>query len=115
MTDFHKKSYPGSPSLPVPVHANAVANRPSYLRRFIWVIATVCSLRLLFIHSFRFFGDIATVRRNPAYLIRASHGAVATENVRCSNIGVDVLKEGGNAIDAAIASTLCIGVVNMFS
>lgn len=53
--------------------------------------------------------------RNPAYLIQARNGAVASENKRCSDIGVDVLKDGGNAVDTAIAATLCIGVVNMFS
>lgn len=53
--------------------------------------------------------------RNPAYLIHAHSGAVASENKRCSDIGVQVLKEGGNAVDAAIAATFCTGVVNMFS
>jgi gamma-glutamyltranspeptidase / glutathione hydrolase / leukotriene-C4 hydrolase len=53
--------------------------------------------------------------RNPAYLIQVRNGAVASENKRCSDIGVDVLKDGGNAVDASIAATLCIGVVNMFS
>ena len=53
--------------------------------------------------------------RNPAYLIKAKHGAVASENVLCSNIGVEILKEGGNAVDAAVATTFCIGVENMFS
>ncbi|KAF8973301.1 gamma-glutamyltranspeptidase [Flammula alnicola] len=52
---------------------------------------------------------------NPAYLIHARNGAVASENKRCSDIGVEVLKEGGNAVDAVIAATFCIGVVNMFS
>lgn len=52
---------------------------------------------------------------NPAYLIEASHGAVASENVVCSNIGVDILKDGGNAVDAVIGTVFCIGVVNMFS
>ncbi|OAX42511.1 gamma-glutamyltranspeptidase [Rhizopogon vinicolor AM-OR11-026] len=56
-----------------------------------------------------------TQARNPAYLIEAEHGAVASENQRCSNIGVDVLKEGGNAVDAAISAVFCVGVVNMFS
>ncbi|EDR01952.1 uncharacterized protein LACBIDRAFT_310211 [Laccaria bicolor S238N-H82] len=53
--------------------------------------------------------------RNPAYLVKARSGAVASENKLCSDIGVDVLKEGGNAVDSAIATTVCIGVVNMFS
>ncbi|TBU55830.1 gamma-glutamyltranspeptidase [Dichomitus squalens] len=53
--------------------------------------------------------------RNPAYLIRATHGAVASENEICSKIGVNVLKEGGNAVDAMVSTTLCIGVANMFS
>ncbi|KAF8706098.1 Gamma-glutamyltranspeptidase, partial [Rhizoctonia solani] len=53
--------------------------------------------------------------RNPAYLIKAEHGAVASEARVCSQIGVDVLKDGGNAIDAAIASNLCVGTVNPFS
>ncbi|KAJ4483462.1 nucleophile aminohydrolase [Lentinula aciculospora] len=53
--------------------------------------------------------------RNPSYLIEAQNGAVASENVRCSEMGVQIMKEGGNAVDAAIASCMCIGVVNMFS
>ncbi|KAG0336562.1 hypothetical protein BG004_007996 [Podila humilis] len=60
-------------------------------------------------------GAAPTVERNTPYLIRAKHGAVATEEIHCSEIGVQVLKDGGNAIDAAVASCLCIGTVNMFS
>ncbi|KAL5523970.1 hypothetical protein ACEPAG_8143 [Sanghuangporus baumii] len=59
--------------------------------------------------------DQGTPQRNPAYLIEARNGAVASENVVCSEIGVDVLKDGGNAVDAAIATTFCIGVANLFS
>lgn len=55
------------------------------------------------------------VARNPAYLIKAKSGAVASENIVCSDLGVDVMKDGGNAVDAAVAATFCIGVVNMFS
>ncbi|KAI0355646.1 gamma-glutamyltranspeptidase [Trametes cingulata] len=58
---------------------------------------------------------VPSATRNPAYLIRATNGAVASENELCSEIGVDVMKEGGNAVDAAVSTTLCIGVVNMFS
>jgi gamma-glutamyltranspeptidase/glutathione hydrolase/leukotriene-C4 hydrolase len=42
-------------------------------------------------------------------------GGVAAEEERCSNIGVKILQAKGNAVDAAIAATLCTGVVNMFS
>lgn len=53
--------------------------------------------------------------RNPAYLVKAKHGAVASENELCSQVGVRTLKKGGNAVDAAVSTTLCTGVVNMFS
>ncbi|KAJ1835201.1 hypothetical protein LPJ63_001326 [Coemansia sp. RSA 2711] len=48
-------------------------------------------------------------------LITAHKGAVATDEPRCSAIGVDILREGGNAVDAAVASTLCIGVLQAHS
>ncbi|TFY82687.1 hypothetical protein EWM64_g1327 [Hericium alpestre] len=40
-----------------------------------------------------------------------THGAAATEVDECSEIGVDIMKLGGNAVDAIISSTLCVGVV----
>jgi hypothetical protein len=52
---------------------------------------------------------------NRQVLVHAKHGAVATELDTCSNIGVKILQEGGNAVDAAIASGICIGSINMFS
>jgi len=41
-----------------------------------------------------------------------THGAVAANSYLSVNAGVDVLKAGGNAIDAAVAATLVEGVVN---
>ncbi|XP_063220057.1 glutathione hydrolase 1 proenzyme-like isoform X2 [Bacillus rossius redtenbacheri] len=40
------------------------------------------------------------------------HGSVATDSHKCSIMGTEILKQGGNAVDAAIASTLCLGVYN---
>jgi hypothetical protein len=44
--------------------------------------------------------------------VTAAGGLVAADNGRCSEIGAAVLREGGNAVDAAIATALCQGVLN---
>ncbi|KAL3277169.1 hypothetical protein HHI36_012521 [Cryptolaemus montrouzieri] len=38
------------------------------------------------------------------------HGSVATDSLECSEVGTTILKKGGNAIDAAIASAFCLSV-----
>ncbi|XP_064652809.1 glutathione hydrolase 1 proenzyme-like isoform X2 [Lineus longissimus] len=40
------------------------------------------------------------------------HGAVSSESKLCSVIGTDALKAGGSAVDAAIATMFCVGVVS---
>lgn len=44
--------------------------------------------------------------------IISNYGVVATDMAKCSRIGRDVLKEGGHAVDAAVAAALCLGVVS---
>ncbi|KRX99870.1 Gamma-glutamyltranspeptidase 1 [Trichinella pseudospiralis] len=48
-------------------------------------------------------------------LLEFQKGAVAADNGICSEIGRDVLIKGGNAVDAAIATTICIGVFDAHS
>ncbi|KAL6220031.1 hypothetical protein ACLB2K_007789 [Fragaria x ananassa] len=48
-------------------------------------------------------------------VIYARHGAVATDDGRCSKIGMTVLREGGHVVDASVAATLCLGVVSAAS
>lgn len=44
-----------------------------------------------------------------------TNAAVASDAAPCSAVGVRILREGGNAVDSAIASMLCVGVVNLQS
>lgn len=39
------------------------------------------------------------------------HAAIVTSDERCSEHGVEILRAGGNAVDAAVASSFCLAVV----
>ena len=41
-----------------------------------------------------------------------ARGMVAADHGRCSDAGADVLRAGGCAVDAAVATALCQGVMN---
>src|SRR6185436_2481426 len=44
--------------------------------------------------------------------VRAQRGMVASQNVIASQIGADVMKEGGTAIDAVVATAFALAVVH---
>jgi hypothetical protein len=56
--------------------------------------------------------DAASPWLNRKRITEADEGMVAADDERCSQIGRDSLLAGGNAVDAAVATALCLGVVN---
>ncbi|KAJ1905814.1 hypothetical protein LPJ81_001713 [Coemansia sp. IMI 209127] len=79
------------------------------------LVGTAAFLISAFISGIYFIAGLHASFESQSTLIAARNGAVATDEPRCSAIGVDVLRDGGSAVDAAVASALCIGVLQAHS
>ena len=68
------------------------------------------SVRLIM--SIRTFRSLPTEGNTSYPRLFGTHGAVACEHYLAAHAAADILKNGGNAVDAAVAATLVEGVVN---
>ncbi|MEM9088460.1 MAG: gamma-glutamyltransferase [Cyanobacteria bacterium P01_F01_bin.53] len=66
------------------------------------------------------FGVMVTLGMQPAqsqsgYLAKGTGGAVASGDALATQIGIDVMTAGGNAVDAAVATAAALGIVEPFA
>jgi gamma-glutamyltranspeptidase/glutathione hydrolase len=62
-----------------------------------------------------FFGGCASLQTGETTSARATRGMVVASHPIAAEIGLDVLKSGGNAVDAAVATGFALGVVDQFN
>ncbi|KAJ1023501.1 hypothetical protein NDA16_003118 [Ustilago loliicola] len=60
------------------------------------------------------FYGAASQGNAPAYSVTGKNGAVSCEVDVCSNIGAQLLQEGGSAVDSVIGTALCVGSISSF-
>lgn len=74
-------------------------------------LALLCRVSQLLMQTDCVIDPIKMLEKD-SYVESKSHGVVASDHRVCSNVGVSILRDGGNAIDATVATVLCLGVAN---
>jgi gamma-glutamyltranspeptidase/glutathione hydrolase len=83
-------------------------------KRMVWLVGTLaCAAPAVPVAAAE--RNTATPYRVGRSVVMAPHGMVATSHPLAAQIGLDVLKQGGNAVDAAIAVNAALGLMEPMS
>ncbi|UCF32625.1 MAG: gamma-glutamyltransferase [Phycisphaerales bacterium] len=77
------------------------------MKRRIWILPVAA--------AFLSLSCPVTRGEQPAWLAEGRHAMVASDSAEASQAGLDILKAGGNAIDAAAATSFALGVTRPYS